>query len=160
MHVRQMARFCAFCAFLRLLYVSVRFFSRNNKNYCLQKSTNLRRIVQNVQTKCFYAIPPSVIRLLRVTKYLIYEVFLDARRSNKENPSVYWKVTLSCPFMASNYVNPYLVLVSFWSHSGIWMLTMPWIFHPISFCSRASRFVVFQTKVAHLCFCLVHIKMP
>ena len=30
--------------------------------------------------------------------------------SNKENPSVYWHATLSCPFMASNYANSYLVL--------------------------------------------------
>ena len=28
-------------------------------------------------------------------------------------------------------------------------------FMPISFFKRASRFLAFQTKVAHLCFCLV-----
>ena len=39
-----------------------------------------------------------------------------------------------------------LVLISFW------MLTMLWIFYPISFYRRVSRFVVFQTKVAHSCF--------
>ena len=48
-----------------------------------------------------------------------------------------------------------LVLISFW------MLPMPWIFYPISFyrrrVRRASRFKVFQTKVAHLC---VRIKVP
>ena len=32
--------------------------------------------------------------------------------------------------------------------------------YPISFCRRVSHFVAFQTKVAHLCLCLVHIKMP
>ena len=31
-------------------------------------------------------------------------------------------------------------------------------FYPISFYRRVSRFVVFQTKVAHLCFCHVRIK--
>ena len=31
-------------------------------------------------------------------------------------------------------------------------------FCPISFYRRASRFVAFQTKVAHLCFCLAHEK--
>ena len=33
-------------------------------------------------------------------------------------------------------------------------------FYPISFCRRASRFVAFQTKVAHLCSCLVRLEMP
>ena len=31
---------------------------------------------------------------------------------------------------------------------------------PISFYKRVSGFVVFQTKVAHLCFCLVRIQIP
>ena len=39
-----------------------------------------------------------------------------------------------------------LVLISFW------MLTMPWILCPTSFYRRVSRFVVFQTLVAHSCF--------
>ena len=86
--------------------------------------------------------------------YLVFEVFQDAWRSNKENPSVYWNATLPCPFMASNYANWYLVPISFW------MLTMPCIFYPISFCRRVSHLVVLQTKVAHLCFCLVRIQMP
>ena len=51
------------------------------------------------------------------------------------------------------YANSCLVPVSFW------MLTMPWIFNPISFNRRVSRCVASQTKVAHLCFCLVRIKM-
>ena len=46
-----------------------------------------------------------------------------------------------------------LILISFW------MPTTPWISYPISFYRRAPRFVVFQTKVAHLCFCLVRKKM-
>ena len=33
-------------------------------------------------------------------------------------------------------------------------------FHPMSFYRRASRFVVFQTKVEHSCFCLVRKQMP
>ena len=36
---------------------------------------------------------------------------------------------------------------------------VPWIFYPISFSRRASRFVAFQTKVARSCFCLVCIQM-
>ena len=35
---------------------------------------------------------------------------------------------------------------------------MSWTFYPISLCRRVSSFEVFQTKVAHLCFCLVCIK--
>ena len=41
-----------------------------------------------------------------------------------------------------------------------WMLTIPWIVYPISFCKRASRLVAFQTKVARSGFCLARIKMP
>ena len=51
-----------------------------------------------------------------------------------------------------NYANSYLVPISFR------MLTMPWIFYPISFCRRVSCFVLFQTKVALSVF--VRIKMP
>ena len=51
-----------------------------------------------------------------------FEVFQDAWRSNKENCSAHWNATLSCPLMASNYANSYLVPISFW------MLTMLWIF--------------------------------
>ena len=48
-----------------------------------------------------------------------------------------------------------LVLISFW------MLTIPWIFHPISsFYRRMSRFEAFQTKVAHLCFYFARIELP
>ena len=36
---------------------------------------------------------------------------------------------------------------------------MPWILIYLIY-MRVSRFVVFQTKVGHLCFCLVRIKMP
>ena len=74
-------------------------------------------------------------------------------RFNKENPSVYWHATLPCAFMASNYANSYLVPISFW------MLNIPWMFYPISFCKRVSRFVVIQTNVANLCFWIVRIKM-
>ena len=36
---------------------------------------------------------------------LFFEVFQDTRHSNKKNPYLYWHAALSCPFMASNYVN-------------------------------------------------------
>ena len=52
--------------------------------------------------------------------HLVLQVFRDIWPSNKENPSVYWHATLSCPFMASNYANSYLVPISFWSRSGCW----------------------------------------
>ena len=42
-----------------------------------------------------------------------------------------------------------LVLISFW------MLSNPWFFFSYLVCRRTSRFAVPQTKVAHLCFCLV-----
>ena len=50
--------------------------------------------------------------------YLVFEVFQDTLQSNKENPSVYWHATLSCPLMASNCANVYVVLISFRSRSG------------------------------------------
>ena len=58
-----------------------------------------------------------------------------------------------------------LKLCNFVSRSDLvpilfWMLTMSWIMYPISFCRRASRFVVFQTRGVHSCFCLVRIKIP
>ena len=31
--------------------------------------------------------------------YLVFEMFQDTWRSNKDNPGVYWNATLSCPFM-------------------------------------------------------------
>ena len=52
--------------------------------------------------------------------YLVFEVFQDTWCSNKENPSVYWGATLSCPLMASNDSNSYLAPISFWSRSGCW----------------------------------------
>ena len=77
------------------------------------------------------------------------------------NPSVYWGATLSCSFTASNYADSYLVPISFWSRSGCWpCLGIIILSDPISFYRRVSRFVVFQAKMAHLCFCLVRIKMP
>ena len=49
--------------------------------------------------------------------YLVFEVFQDTWRSNKENPSVYWGATLSCPLLASNLYKfvscSDLVLISF-----------------------------------------------
>ena len=70
--------------------------------------------------------------------YLVFEVFQDTWRSNGE--ILVHTGMLPC--------HSDLVLISFW------MLTMPWICYPISFYGRVSRFVAFQTKVAHLCLCL------
>ena len=44
--------------------------------------------------------------------------FQDTWHSNKQNPSAYWHATLSCPLLASNYANLYLVPISFQSRSG------------------------------------------
>ena len=101
---------------------------------------------------------PTSCRSCFSSVHLVFEEFQDAWRSNKENPSAYWNATLSCPFVASNHANSYLVPISFWSRSGCWPCLE--FVYPISFYRRASRFVVFQTKVAHLCFCLVRIQMP
>ena len=51
--------------------------------------------------------------------YLVLEVFPDTWNSNKENPSVYWNATLSCPLMASNYANLYLVNLAVMPHSSV-----------------------------------------
>ena len=60
---------------------------------------------------------------------------------------------LSCPSMASNYANLYLVLISFW------MLIIPWTFleaekpqFPILFYRRASLFCDVSDKSAALLF--------
>ena len=50
--------------------------------------------------------------------YLVFEVFQDTWHSNKDNSSVYWHATPSCPLMASNYANWYLVRISFRSGCG------------------------------------------
>ena len=50
---------------------------------------------------------------------LLLEVFQDIFHSNKANPSSSLNAILSCPFIASNYANGYLVPISFW------MLTIP-----------------------------------
>ena len=89
--------------------------------------------------------------------YLVVEVFQDTWRSNEENPSAYWRETLSCPLMASNYK----ICISFRSRSGL----VPDTDHPLDFLSylvlqACISFVVFQTKEAPLCCCLVRIKMP
>ena len=90
--------------------------------------------------------------------HLVLQVFRDIWPSDKENPSVHWHATLSCPFMSSNYANPYLVPISFWSRSGCWACL--WFFYPNLLFRRASCFIVFWTKVAPECFCLVRLKMP
>ena len=69
-------------------------------------------------------------------KVVILLVFRDI----KENPSVYWNVTLSCPLMASSHATSYLVPISFL------VLTMPWIFYPISLFRCESCFRAFLNK--------------
>ena len=73
--------------------------------------------------------------------FLVFEVFQDARRSNKENLSACWNATLSCPFMASNDANSYLIPISFWSRSGCWPCVRRFFFFFLSssFYWRASR---------------------
>ena len=56
--------------------------------------------------------------------YLVFEVFWDIWRSNKENPVASWNATLSCPSMASIYANLYLVLISFWSWPFLGLFAM------------------------------------
>ena len=91
--------------------------------------------------------------------YLVLEVFQDTWRSNKENRSACWKLEC-CPVwslhglkLCKSVSRSDLVPISFW------MLTTPWILYPIWFDRHASRFVVFQTKLAHSFFCLVPINM-
>ena len=79
--------------------------------------------------------------------YLVFEFFQDTWHSSNENPSASWHATLSCPLMASNYANAYLVPISFWMPSTTWTFQ-----EPISFYRRVSRFEAFQTKVAHFFF--------
>ena len=73
---------------------------------------------------------------------LVFEVFQDACRSNKENPSAHWNATLSCPFVSRSD----LVLISFW------MLTMPWFFFFVADKSGVSMFLPTSHKngVAHM----------
>ena len=80
----------------------------------------------------------------------IAQVFQDICHSNKQNASVSWNPALSCPLMASDFASLYLVLISFRSRSGAdhSLDFLGWKF-PNSFYRSASRFKVFQTKVAH-----------
>ena len=84
---------------------------------------------------------------LKIPANLVFQTCISFYRcfGSKENPSVYWHATLSCPLMAPSYTN-------FVSRSDL--VLEPWIFYPISLCKRISRFIAFQTKVAYFCFAL------
>ena len=69
--------------------------------------------------------------------YLVFVVFQDNWRSNKENRSVSWNAALSCPSMASNYADSYLFsricdrILS--KLNGIWFTAArptPWLTQP------------------------------
>ena len=85
--------------------------------------------------------------------YLVFEVFQDTWRSNKQNPSVYWNAACLVP----SWPQIMQIRISFRSRSD---LVLAWLSfsNSISFCRRISHFPVFQRKLAHLCFCLVRIK--
>ena len=54
--------------------------------------------------------------------HLVFEVFQDTWHFNKENPSVYWIASLSCPLMASYYANRCIVLTipcPLWNPRGV-----------------------------------------
>ena len=82
---------------------------------------------------------------------LVYEVFQGIWHSNKENPSASWNAALSCPLMPSK-------LCKLVSRSDLVLeLTIPWTFWlVVSYLvyKRASRFIEFETQVAHFCNCL------
>ena len=86
-------------------------------------------------------------------------MFRDIWPSNKENPSVYWHATLSCPLMASGYTTSYLVPISFLSLVLDADHVMDFL-SDLAFQACISFYSVFQTKVAPECFCLVRLKMP
>ena len=79
--------------------------------------------------------------------YLIFEVFQDACHSKKENPSVYWIATLSCPFTASNMMQ---IRISLRSHSDL-VLDADDALEFFSYLALQAciSFVAFQTKVEH-----------
>ena len=90
--------------------------------------------------------------------YLVLWVFRDIWPSNKENRSVYWHATLSCPSW------PQIMQICISSRSRFDLVLDADhaldFFYLISLFRRASRFIVFSTKVAPECFCLVRLKMP
>ena len=93
--------------------------------------------------------------------HLVLEVFQDILHSNKENFSVFYNAAQSCPLMASNCANWYLVRISFRSRSGAdhSLHFLGWWF-PISFTGVHLVLKEFQIKVAHFCFCHVRMEMP
>ena len=143
MQKRSVALFCAllrsfalFCIHLRTCVCAL---LRSFALFCTHLRVSASDRVWELQNLLPKFMPISFFG--RVSRF---RVFQDAWCSNKENPHA----ALSCPSMAPNYANSYLIRISFW------MLTMPWISYPISLYRRASRFAAFQTKVAHLCFSL------
>ena len=74
--------------------------------------------------------------------YLVFQIFQDTWRSNKENPSVHWGANLSSPLLDSNYA----IRISFRSRSDLVLDADHSLDFPILFHRSASRFVAFQTK--------------
>ena len=80
-------------------------------------------------------------------------------RSSKESPRVYWGATLSCPFMASNDANSYLVLISFRSRSDV-VLDADHALDVLSYLVFLQTCILFcsVSDKSGACSCLVHIK--
>ena len=129
------------------------YFPRRKSSKCFEsKSSNILRIVFPKRVKI--EDPQQILRIYPLSSKILRSI------PNKEKPNVYWNATLSCPFMASNDANLYLVPILLWSPSGCWPRLG--FVYPILFYRRASRFVVFLTKwqSGASLFCLVRIKMP
>ena len=94
--------------------------------------------------------------LLSTPEFLVFQ---DACCSNKENPSVYWHLALSCPLMASNNANWYPVLISFRSRSGA-DLSLDFFGLVVSYLVLQACISVYRVSdiSGALLFCLVRIK--
>ena len=64
------------------------------------------------------------------------------------------------PCLVPSWPQMMQIRTSFRSRSALVLISDNALDFPISLYRRVSHFVAFQTKVVHLCFCLVCIKMP
>ena len=85
-------------------------------------------------------------------------MFRDIWPSNKENPSVYWHATLSCPFNES-WPQMMQIRISFRSRSDLGLDADHGFLSDLAFQACISFYSVLD-KVAPECFCLLRLKMP
>ena len=117
------------------------------------------RGVAESRTTCGRNVLPKFMPISRSSGvHLVFEAFPDTRPSNRENPSVCWNATLSCPLMVTNYTNLHLVPISFWmlTISLNFLGTQEAQFQGILREFQDMLVVSYLVLQVHFGFCLVH----